>query len=67
MDVYQIYCGNPLPKYTYIESLCFIPETDGMSLCLKKAIRGSKDKLQIYLFPETLKYDILKRAFFCFQ
>lgn len=55
--------------YQYIDTMyqCFIPETDGMSLCLKKAIRGSKDKLQIYLFLETLKYDTFKRAFFCFQ
>ena len=34
MDVYQIYCGNPLPKYTYVKSLCFIPETDICQLYL---------------------------------
>ena len=56
-----------ISQYIPILNQCFIPETDGTSLCLKKAIRGSKDKLQIYLFPETLKYDTLKRAFFCFQ
>ena len=56
-----------ISQYIPILNQCFIPETDGMSLCLKKATRGSKDKLQIYLFPETLKYDTFKRAFFCFQ
>lgn len=55
MDVNWIYCGHRFITYTYIESLCYIAETNMLyvnDISIQGGKKGKKEKLR----PRDIKY-----------